>query len=150
MIKDIHARAPVNKRTAIVVSEIAEYKPKKIIQTADSDLPIAIRKVGKNFKDLTGIKFGKFIVIGLAKKTEKRWVVKCACGVYSLRTSKAIKNPSNNMDQCELCRHLAHLKHQDLYKRIGYKADIVRNQEIKKSRKALTAANPRRQTSNPI
>ena len=150
MINDIHARVPINKQAAIVVSEVAEYKPKKIIQNADSDFPIATRKLEKNIKDLAGTRFGKFIVIVLAKHVPKRWVVKCACGVYTLRTSKSINNPQNNRDQCELCRHLEHLKMQDLYKRIGDKADIMRDEEIKKSREALPAANPRPTSANPI
>lgn len=150
MINDIHARAPINKQTAIVVSEGYSFESKKIIQAADSHLPIPTIKLSNGMKDLTGIKFGKFVVIGFAKKDPDRWVVKCFCGVYTIRKARAITNPNNTVDQCAMCQQLEYIKHQELRKRIGDKADIIQAEQIKKSRQALPEANPRPKSANPI
>lgn len=72
--------------------------------------PIPTRPVSKIQEDLTGIKFGKFRAIGPSKYKKKRWVVKCDCGVYTLRKSSAIKNTSNGWDRCGSCRVLLSAK----------------------------------------
>lgn len=64
---------------------------------------------------LTGTKFGRFTVVG--KLVNKRWQVRCSCGNYSARKSKAIRNPSNNNDCCEVCRELLYLRRNEAHRR---------------------------------
>src|SRR5688572_5807614 len=60
--------------------------------------------------NLTGRRFGRFEVVGMAatipgtRNTGGRWVVRCSCGDYEVRTAKAIKNLSNGNDMCHICR----------------------------------------------
>lgn len=66
--------------------------------------------------ELTGKRFGRLTVIGLAKvqaqsgtmkrKQHARWAVRCACGDYEFRTAKAIRNPTNTDDMCRKCRQV--------------------------------------------
>jgi hypothetical protein len=56
--------------------------------------------------NLRGKKFGRFVVIGMHKHKLGRWVVKCSCGKYELRTARAINNPINSKDKCVFCRKL--------------------------------------------
>jgi hypothetical protein len=111
MTDDIHARAPVDRLAAKVTRPGFRFDPQKRIQTDDSPNPLPTRLItpamlaSPNFQDLTGVRFGRFRVIGMAKHKKKHWVVRCACGIYSTRCSKAIKNPANHVDRCEHCRH---------------------------------------------
>lgn len=103
-----------------------EYIPSKKILTNDSIVPIDIKPLHQccnNMENLTGIKFGRFIVIGKAKN-HKGWVVKCACGRYTTRRAKSIKNPNNTQDRCERCRQLAFIKRERFYKVNGFDKDI--------------------------
>lgn len=89
------------------------------------DTPLPTRKPGPSarkdpsFIDLCGVQFGRFRVIGLSATASGRWVVRCACGIYSLRSAKAIRNPNNDMDCCAECRNLLFLKRAELKRRTG-------------------------------
>lgn len=129
---DLHFRKPVNKNAAKVFFGGFDYEPCKKVLTSDSSIPLPVRKARKNelcnpsFEDLTGIKFGRFVVIGkFALGKERGWVVKCACGTYSIRGKRAIKNPANNKDCCECCRHLEYLRDKSYWEK---------NPSIKKER----------------
>ena len=131
MIKDIHARAPINMEAVRVVMFAGEhFEPNKKVLTNDSENPIAITSITKSmrrnqtFCDLTGTRFGRFSIIGLAKEFKGSWVVRCVCGRYSTRKKKAIMNPENGQDRCEHCRHLAFLKYSERYRRTGKSGDI--------------------------
>ena len=72
---------------------------------------VAIHPPPKTVKDLTNVRFGKFVVIGFLTKRRKKngtdkkiWLVKCDCGRYETRRSKAILNPKNSNDKCKVCR----------------------------------------------
>jgi len=125
---DIINRHPVNKQSAIVTSQGECYTPNKKIQTSDSDTPLKTaplpQKPGRNFLDLTGVRRGRLTVIGLSADQNNRWVARCDCGTYTLRTARAIKNPANTQDRCEHCRHLAFLKREEFYRRTGKNRDI--------------------------
>lgn len=129
-MKDIHARRPINKTAAIVTSCGVHYEPNKIVQTNDSDLPIATRPITKAelkqkcFVDLTRFRVGRLLVIGAARDFKGRWVVRCDCGKYSTRRAKSIKNPENAQDRCEHCRHLAFLKRNEQWRRTDKNCDI--------------------------
>lgn len=93
--------APVNKTAAIVAhgkGENWEAKPGKY--NVHSAEPIKTKPMpthDPNFKDLTGIEIGRLKVIGYygkggsGKTSRARWIVRCKCGAYELRTSTAIK-----------------------------------------------------------
>ena len=129
-MKSIYSLAPVNATAARVVSSGQHYEPSKVITNLDTDLPIKTRPVtatllkDPNFTDLTGIMFGRFTVIGLeANSNGGLWVVRCQCGRYATRRSKAIRNKNNIVDRCEHCRHLAHKKRNELWRRTGISKD---------------------------
>lgn len=111
---------PVDRVAASVISRGFQYDPDKKVANLDSDLPIPFRSPNalelktKSFVDLTGLKFGFFSVIGIyqggSTKRGMRWVCRCVCGRYAVRVTKSLRNPANQQDSCEMCRHSAHLK----------------------------------------
>ena len=120
---------PVDGAAARVLSKGVHYKPDNVIArllwTAPPKLepiPVNLRATPK-FEDLTGRKFGRFIVAGYLgkplgeKQKQPCWLVRCSCGDYETRTARAIRNPQNAGDRCENCRHLAYLKRTDSYLR---------------------------------
>lgn len=56
------------------------------------------------FVDLTGAKFGDFMVIGSEGNVPLRWLCQCKCGQVEPRKTKAVKNPANADDKCIACR----------------------------------------------
>ncbi|WJT09232.1 hypothetical protein [Vibrio harveyi] len=115
--------APVDRVAARVLRGGENYTPDKKIQTADQKTPIPTKKTPANAPQLTGIRFGRMTVLGFAiVQTGKKggsWVVRCDCGTYTLRRTRAIRNPNNDQDRCEECRHLAHLKRTEAHRRTG-------------------------------
>lgn len=115
---------PVNKDAGTVVTKKGvDYKPAKKITQTHSGLPLETRPVPRCASDLTGTTFGKFRVIGLYAKEKGHWVVRCVCGNYETRKAKSIKNPNNNVDRCQKCRHLAYLQRNDRFRQDGFNDD---------------------------
>ena len=120
-----HRRA-VDKNTSMAMSGGVNYtKPTTSPCTSDSKNPILTRQpcsamLGNPFfNDLTGFRRGRLVAIGIAAETKKRWVVRCDCGTYSLRSVKAILNQENDQDRCDDCTHLVFQKRSEHHRRTG-------------------------------
>tara|TARA_R110002126_G_scaffold174431_1_gene322986 strand:- start:214 stop:639 length:426 start_codon:yes stop_codon:yes gene_type:complete len=123
---NVSNRRAVDKSTAMAMSGGANYtKPGGNPCTSDSKNPILMGSpcsamLGNPvFKDITGVRRGRLVAIGIAAKTKKRWVVRCDCGTYSLRSVKAMLNKKNDQDRCGDCSHLAFLKMDEYHRRTG-------------------------------
>lgn len=113
----IYTRSPVDRVAALVTSEgpdysLSNYKPEN---TVDSVLPYVLLHCPKGVDNLIGEKWGRIEVIGFhsTRRTGKnktlashKWVVRCACGMYSIRTHHAIKRKSNPDECCGKCNYL--------------------------------------------
>ena len=116
---------PINATAARVVSrgEQHEYMANN---TVDSALPLPIRDIDTalmecpSFDDLTGKRIGRLVVAGLSIEL-RRWVCRCDCGTYTLRTTKALKNGS--AAPCGQCYMLARAKRQEFTRRTGKHAE---------------------------
>lgn len=119
----IYASAPIDKKAAVVTGKGIDYIPD--IKIFDSELPLPVcRNIPKWIVNLTGKKFGKLTVIGLAVIEEKKlngskWVVRCVCGRYSMRKARAINNENNKLDCCKECEKLMSLKRSEYYRKYG-------------------------------
>lgn len=89
-------KKPVDAVATRVISngESFEYKANGTDQ--DSELPLPITKATKaqlmnpKFKDLTGSQLGRLVVLGRSVDRKGRWVCRCVCARYALRSAAAI------------------------------------------------------------
>ncbi len=102
---------PVNKMSALVLSQTEEIEPEYKINRVHSleRLPTT-QFLGKKEHDLTGMKKGTLTVVGVFLKQNgkavgnTRWVVLCACGYYEVRSTRGLKNEKNTLDCCTRCQ----------------------------------------------
>lgn len=122
-MKPGHER-PVNRLAARVVGAADSYEFKMSDGAVNSLLPLPTRLISRAeacqpcFTDLTGVKFGRLTVLGISAEVLARWVVRCVCGTYGLRTAKAIKNAAPDAC-CHQCHLPALAKRKDLARRTG-------------------------------
>lgn len=89
------------------------------------DAPPPMKKIiPHGMQNLVGTVFGRFTVLGVYAGTKGhwtagRWIVRCTCGRYEIRGTKAIKSIKNNWDRCIECQHLTKLKRQEVFTRTG-------------------------------
>lgn len=114
---NIYTRAPIDRVAALVTSEGPDYSLTefKSSNPFDSHLPYVLLSCPYGVDNLKGEKWGRLEVIGfhstrrsgkLKKVVSQKWVVRCACGIYSVRTSQAIKKKSNPDECCGRCEYL--------------------------------------------
>ena len=124
--------APVNRDAAVARDGSGDNYEPKVTQPARLhwDAPPRLMPLPKEAENLAGRKMGRLTVIGYFGSHHKdrgsRWVVRCLCGGYEVRTSKAIRNPANKLDCCWKCHHLADIQKSVEFLRTG------KNQETAK------------------
>jgi hypothetical protein len=87
-------------------------------------LPLRAETSQACFIDLTGRRFGRLTVVGISAEVVARWVVRCVCGSYGLRTARAIKKADEDAC-CHQCHLLALAKRKDLIRRTGKLVDTA-------------------------
>lgn len=90
-----------------------------------SSTPLPVRriinqiKMSRGFCDLTGRRQGRLTVMGLSSNVNGKWVVRCQCGAYEVRSAKALMNPKNDSDRCWVCRHEVTRRRKDEWVKTG-------------------------------
>jgi hypothetical protein len=79
-------------------------------------------------EDLTGRKHGNLTVVSYWGRGEgaqrgavaQKWVCRCLCGRYVIRTGKSIKNQvrQDKADCCRVCNHLSSIQYHDRMKQL--------------------------------
>lgn len=112
---------PVNREAAFQMAKGVKNLPVNVV-TPHWELcpPMKTVKFAAPDHDLTGRKFGRFTVVGFSRDYAKKWVVRCACGDFETRSSKAVKNPANAEDCCTICRKLILTRRAHHYRTHGY------------------------------
>jgi hypothetical protein len=135
VFEKLAGRVAVNKQSAqSAFGSGTHYAPTIKYNGYHSDVPPTMKPPPPDGPDFRGRAFGRFVVIGLmdAPRRNKgaRWVVRCKCGMYETRVTKAICNPVNNtVDRCADCRNLENLKQLSRRATLGDKrADAIRDE----------------------
>lgn len=110
----ILSSTPINKQAATTLfSKGAQGLTEPVYSMAHSDVPLPTQPVPAGLVDRTGQRKGKLTVYGYYythPKKGRQWVVRCVCGRYEIRYSKALDNEANDNDCCHLCRKLIAVK----------------------------------------
>jgi hypothetical protein len=109
-----------------VFGEFVHWRPSVKNEARHYDAPpVRTRKFqGHAHDDMTATSFGRFHVIGYLPKNKTTrphgvWLVRCRCGQYEVRNTKACRNPLNNRDRCKACRVLVHIRREEYFCRTG-------------------------------
>ncbi|WP_084398303.1 hypothetical protein [Henriciella aquimarina] len=119
------ASSPLNREAATVTSESREEHGfwRENCDQYHQDAPhelmsgerLAARQTAPTFSDLTGQRFNRFVVRGIAELQTKQkgnplWAVRCDCGAYTLRRSKALRCGDHDRQMCAVCDHLNEIR----------------------------------------
>ena len=118
-----HGAKPVNKLAAIVVAGGEHYEPKnKPLGLHFENMPELpelpdSHSLKVQLVAMIGKRQGRLVVIawwsqGDGRKTA-RWLCRCDCGEFTVRTGKAMKNPKNEGDRCYKCMDLVYLRRRN-------------------------------------
>lgn len=106
--------APINRQAGMVMARGEHWDWHAPGHHFRSDTPPATRPIPAvcrhNLPDLVGRTIGRLTVVGLARDVNSRWVVRCSCGAYEMRTTRAIRNERNADDRCSECRQVYFLR----------------------------------------
>jgi hypothetical protein len=109
-MEKIAACKPLDATASLVTQKGIHFEPTRHINPIVAifdECPVltVYRKWPSCIPKLTGIRFGRFTVQGLALEFPKRWVARCDCGKYQLFTAKAIRNTEYARESmCQHCR----------------------------------------------
>lgn len=100
------ALAPVDKGAAQTLRMRGEtYEPPVANDHSRWLAPPPLKPTPPNAEDLTGIRYGRLLVMGLHAelKDPGRWVVRCDCGAYEARRARTLRSGERTGTMCSHC-----------------------------------------------
>lgn len=117
---------PVNATAARVMKGGAVYDPELKPWDHVYDTPPPTREVPSDCPDLTGTLCGRMVVVGLSavtrrasgrRRTAAAWVLRCACGRYTLRSKRGVLSACSEEQCCPRCERERSVRQK--YDRMG-------------------------------
>ena len=116
---------PVNATAGRVVAQGESYEFPVTSIIYDSPTPLETwTPIDPYWKDLSGLKIGRLLVIGFSRDFKGKWVCRCACGTYCVRSKKALTSTTHQPLPCHQCYRLAVKRKSDFFKRTGKDACV--------------------------
>ena len=100
---------PANKTAAIVTQARGEsWGDSEVFDQVHADTPLEIKARPIEAKDLSGLRFGRLVVLGYYGSGARGslWVVRCVCGAYETRAGRTIVrhfHSNCSEDRCRSC-----------------------------------------------
>jgi hypothetical protein len=108
----IAASEPLDRLAALVAAVGFSADEETMLAKAKSDIK-ALTQRDPNFRNLIGLKKGRLTVVaygGSNKKASRaRWIVRCVCGRYEARSTRALRPECTN-DRCDKCNDLDRIR----------------------------------------
>lgn len=116
---------PVDRVAARVIKRGDDHHYVHSLGCPDTPLPIPTKAAPRDPRhvDLTGLRVGRLTVVGVSAVRNKRWVCRCACGMYTHRTSAALKK--GIAAPCTQCYKLAMARRSEHYRRTGKELEVA-------------------------
>lgn len=109
-IERIIKSVPIDRTAGQVVSRGEQYRQPDF-DAFLSDVRPATKPLPPNSPNVVGARFGRLQVVGLSADFHKRWVVRCSCSYYAIRTLTALRKGKGDCAlMCDKCAHLEGLK----------------------------------------
>lgn len=123
-VSRIITSVPVNSTAANVLRKGVHYEPDKLPNGGYWDAPPPTQRFkGLPEHDMSGKTVGRLTVVGYLGSTgnppSATWLVRCNCGGYEKRRTRAIRNPANHLDRCYKCRHRIYVNRYEEFRRTG-------------------------------
>lgn len=129
---EIVKRRPVDATASRVVSRGVNYDWKPCVEWEESDIPFPLKPCEPQFQQFIGRQRGRLTLIGLSANhtanncnKRSRWVARCTCGRYVVRTLKAFRNEKNTTDACQRCRKYDQQRRHEYWLRTGRDAELT-------------------------
>ena len=112
----ILASSPLNATAGRVTSKGAGFEPAIDFLERSWDAPPPLLKIAAevlalpHFSDLTGLKVGRLVVLGMTEEAHGLWVCRCACGRYVGRKAASLK--TGRSTKCNACNYTEQLRWQ--------------------------------------
>jgi len=110
-------RVPIDKTARLVVQKGEHYAPDVKIQEGKEhwENQPHFYPIPKNSIVKKGQRQGRLVVLGKryrsdSRNTPPRYIVRCDCGRFEVRTSRSIRNHKNINDRCDFCWNNARIK----------------------------------------
>ena len=119
----ILASAPVNSTAALVVGKGTHWAPLSYRGEREWSTPPDIGVISSsaradpNFRDFTGTALGRLVCVGIAAEPRSKstggskWVMRCSCSNFVIRSTRALKKQANSDDCCSTCQALRAIRH---------------------------------------
>lgn len=129
----VSTAAPINRDAAVARDGSGEAPPEWIPppDCAHWKAPPKTFPVPENAQNRIGEKHGDLTVVGYygSGKSGSRWLVRCHCGSYEIRTAKALR-PKEHRDQCQACNHALQARAHEHWRRTGRRLSIVEFRKV--------------------
>ncbi len=103
---------PANRTAAVVLQKGQHFEHRPDDNIFDAPLPV-LGYTGPTEFCLIGERFFRFKVVGyLGKNSRKcgKWLLRCDCGKYTVRSGKIIKTLDEEHGKCGHCQELEYIK----------------------------------------
>jgi hypothetical protein len=104
---------PVDRAAGMALARGVHFDVRVGDHHVHSDAPLPTRPLPAinraTLPDLTGQVFGRLTVVGLARDVPKRWVVRCRCSRFELRSTKALRDSDPDRMRCMACERTRQL-----------------------------------------
>lgn len=131
-MEEIARRNPINRTAARVVQpgpKGVDLNKRASSTHGSHAAPWPVIPVPRHLADLSGMRVGSLTVVGLSaiqsghrsysRVKRARWVCRCVCGYYVLRSKDSIANTKNDLDACDRCLHRQFLQQRERRKVVG-------------------------------
>lgn len=116
-MRDNEALRPLNRAAAMAAAKAPDQAKVLHFKSIVSRDPIPWKNTPNTIKCRAGAKWGTMTCLGFYerhKPTYHRWVCRCSCGVYAIRTGAAILRAAMK-DCCPRCQETRYLQRKARY-----------------------------------
>ena len=119
--EEVAKRKPIDSTARLVTSAGTHHEFKQNPTCVESDTPMPTHPAISG-DHAVGSRRCRLTVVGRSVEYPGKYVCRCDCGTYVIRSIAAINNPKNK-DRCSRCNELRIQKRNEEFRRLGYNTE---------------------------